>query len=245
MSELKKIKRITVVGAGYVGMSIASSLARRHKILILENNKERIERINSGKPSMDDFEIEEFFSEHNLSINATKDKEEAYKEADFIIICVPTNFDNEASSFDTSILDMVVDDAIKNNSNALIIIKSTIPVGYSSKCREKYQTKNIIFSPEFLREHSAIHDVLNPSRIIVGNESNASNDFIEIQSLNSSTMSLVSDPLPIRNEDEGVAIEIGSLESGTYSLSYSISQQGDPWYLSGTSGEYTIKIIND
>ncbi len=180
MSELKKIKRITVVGAGYVGMSIASSLARRHKILILENNKERIERINSGKPSMDDFEIEEFFSEHNLSIKATKDKEEAYKEADFIIICVPTNFDNEASSFDTSILDMVVDDAIKNNSNALIIIKSTIPVGYSSKCREKYQTKNIIFSPEFLREHSAIHDVLNPSRIIVGNESNASNDFTEL-----------------------------------------------------------------
>ena len=161
-------------------MSIASSLARKDEILILETNKEKIERINSRKPSFDDPGMTAFCNQHDLTIKAIEKKEEAYQAADFIIICVPTDFNNETSSFDTDILEGVINDAIKNNNNALIIIKSTVPVGYTSQAREKYQTKNIIFSPEFLREHSAMYDVLNPSRVIVGNDSELSTDFAEL-----------------------------------------------------------------
>ena len=168
------------MGAGYVGMSIAAALAVKEDVLILESNKEKIDRINSGKPSINDSDINAFFHDQSLSIKATENKKDAYHEADFIIICVPTDFDEESSSFDTSILENVLDDAITNNSDALVIIRSTIPVGYSDQAREKYQTKNIIFSPEFLREHFAMHDVLNPSRIIVGNDSELSADFAEL-----------------------------------------------------------------
>ena len=161
-------------------MSIASSLARKDEILILETNKEKIERINSRKPSFDDPGMTAFCNQHDLTIKAIEKKEEAYQAADFIIICVPTDFNNETSSFDTDILEGILSDAIRNNNNALIIIKSTVPVGYTSQAREKYQTKNIIFSPEFLREHSAMYDVLNPSRVIVGNDSELSTDFAEL-----------------------------------------------------------------
>ena len=180
MTELMERKKITIVGAGYVGMSIAVALAVKEDVLILESNKEKIDRINSGKPSINDSDINLFCHDQSFSIKATDNKKEAYHEADFIIICVPTDFDEESSSFDTSILENVLDDAITNNSDALVIIRSTIPVGYSDQAREKYQTKNIIFSPEFLREHSAMHDVLNPSRIIVGNDSELSTDFAEL-----------------------------------------------------------------
>ena len=180
MTELIERKKITIVGAGYVGMSIAAALAVKEDVLILESNKEKIDRINSGKPSINDSDINVFCHDQSFSIKATDNKKEAYHEADFIIICVPTDFDEESSSFDTSILENVLDDAITNNSDALVIIRSTIPVGYSGQAREKYQTKNIIFSPEFLREHSAMHDVLNPSRIIVGNDSELSTDFAEL-----------------------------------------------------------------
>ena len=168
------------MGAGYVGMSIAAALAVKEDVLILESNKEKIDRINSGKPSINDSDINAFFHNQSLSIKATENKKDAYHEADFIIICVPTDFDEESSSFDTSILENVLDDAITTNGDAMVIIRSTIPVGYSDQAREKYQTKNIIFSPEFLREHSAMHDVLNPSRIIVGNDSELSTDFAEL-----------------------------------------------------------------
>ena len=161
-------------------MSIASTLARTHEILILESDKEKIGKINSDRPSIDDSDIKEFYKKHSLSIQALENKEEAYKEADFIIICVPTNFDKESSSFDTSIVEQVTADALKHNNNGLIIIKSTIPVGYTKLLQKKHKTKNIIFSPEFLREHFAMHDVLNPARIIVGNESESSLDFAEI-----------------------------------------------------------------
>ena len=180
MTELIERKKITIVGAGYVGMSIAATLAVKEDVLILESNKEKIDRINSGKPSINDSDINAFCHDQSLSIKATENKKDAYHEADFIIICVPTDFDEESSSFDTSILENVLDDAITNNSDALVIIRSTIPVGYSDQAREKYQTKNIIFSPEFLREYSAMHDVLNPSRIIVGNDSELSTDFAEL-----------------------------------------------------------------
>ncbi len=168
------------MGAGYVGMSIAAALAVKENILILESNKQKIVRINSGKPSINDSDINTFFHDQSLSIKATENKKDAYHEADFIIICVPTDFDEESSSLDTAILDNVLNDAITTNSDALVIIRSTIPIGYSDQVREKYQTKNIIFSPEFLREDFAMHDVLNPSRIIVGNDSELSTDFAEL-----------------------------------------------------------------
>ena len=161
-------------------MSIASALARSHEILILESSKDKIRRINSDQPSIDDFDTKEFYKKHSLSIKALENKEEAYQEADFIIICVPTNFDKESSSFDTTIVERVAGDALKHNKNALIIIKSTIPVGYTKQLQEKYQTNKIIFSPEFLREHSAMHDILNPSRIVVGNDSESSIEFAEV-----------------------------------------------------------------
>jgi UDPglucose 6-dehydrogenase len=161
-------------------MSIAAALAVKEDILILESNKEKIDRINSGKPSINDSDINAFCHDQSLSIKATENKKDAYHEADFIIICVPTDFDEESASFDTTILESVLNDAITTNSDALVIIRSTIPVGYSDQAREKHQTKNIIFSPEFLREHSAMHDVLNPSRIIVGNDSELSADFAEL-----------------------------------------------------------------
>ena len=174
------LNKITIVGAGYVGMSIASALSANEEILILENNKEKIERINSGNPSIDDSGINAFTCENSPSIKATENKRDAYHEADFIIICVPTDFDKSTSSFNTDILASVIDDAITNSNDALIIIRSTIPVGYSGQIREKYQTKNVIYSPEFLRENFAMHDVLNPSRIIIGNESELSIDFAEV-----------------------------------------------------------------
>jgi len=180
MTELIERKKITIVGAGYVGMSIAAALAVKEDVLILESNKEKIDRINSGKPSINDSDINAFCHDQSFSIKATDNKKEAYHEADFIIICVPTDFDEESSSFDTSILESVLVDVITTNGDALVIIRSTIPVGYSNQMREKYQTKNIIFSPEFLREHSAMHDVLKPSRIIVGNDSELSTDFAEL-----------------------------------------------------------------
>ena len=182
MTELIERKKITIVGAGYVGMSIAVALAVKEDVLILESNKEKIDRINSGKPSINDSDINAFFHDQSLSIKATENKKDAYHEADFIIICVPTDLDEESSSLDTAILESVLNDAITTNSDALVIIKSTIPFGYSDQAREKYQTKNIIFSPEFLREHSAMHDVLSPSRIIVGNDSELSTDFAELLS---------------------------------------------------------------
>ena len=119
------------MGAGYVGMSIAAALAVKEDILILESNKEKIDRINSGKASIDDSDINAFFHDQSLSIKATEDKKDAYHEADFIIICVPTDLDEESSSLDTAILESVLNDAITTNSDALVIIKSTIPFGYS------------------------------------------------------------------------------------------------------------------
>ena len=190
-------------------MSIASTLARTHEILILESNKEKIGKINSDQPSIDDSDIKEFYKKHSLSIQALENKEEAYRKADLIIICVPTNFDKESSSFDTSIVEQVTADALKHNKNALIIIKSTIPVGYTNLLQEKHKTKNIIFSPEFLREHFAMHDVLNPSRIIVGNESELSLDFAEIISESTENKSEV---LLMKSSDA----EAAKLFSNTY-----------------------------
>ena len=172
--------KIVVVGSGYVGMSLATMLSKKHDVTVLDIDAERVEAINQRKPTIKDDDIEEALLNQKLNIKATTNKEEAYKDAHYIIVCTPTNFDESTYFFDTSVVDLVSKEASSINQNALIIIKSTIPVGHTLKLQNTLNTENIIFSPEFLREGSALKDNLYPSRIIVGNESEKSDEFGEL-----------------------------------------------------------------
>jgi UDPglucose 6-dehydrogenase len=167
MSEKKKI---TIVGSGYVGMSLSVLLSQKNDVTVLDIDEERVDKINNGKSTIDDADIDNFIDKKNLYLSATSDKKKAYTFADFIIVATPTNYDSKINEFDTSILDMVVRDAISINKNATIIIKSTIPIGYTKKLQEKFSSTNIIFSPEFLREGQALKDNLFPSRIVIGSD---------------------------------------------------------------------------
>ena len=174
--------KITVVGSGYVGMSLSVLLAQQNEVTVLDIDPDKVDSINSNKSTVVDFDISSFLAEKNLKLRATLNKKEAYKEPDFIIVATPTNFNPENNSFDTSSVDSVVKDALEQNKNALNIIKSTIPIGHTKSLQEKYQTKSIIFSPEFLREGKALFDNLYPSRIILGSKSKLSRDFANILS---------------------------------------------------------------
>ena len=160
--------KITVVGSGYVGMSLAVLLAKDNEVKILDIEAERIERINNSQSTIVDKDIAQYLSNERLSLSATLDEEIAYKGSDFIIIATPTNYDVDTNQFDTGTVDSVVEAALKKNSEALVIIKSTVPVGYTKSLQEKFKTSRVIFSPEFLREGQALRDNLYPSRIIVG-----------------------------------------------------------------------------
>lgn len=171
---------ITVVGSGYVGMSLSVLLAQHNDVTILEIDKKKVELINNKKSTVADSEIELFLSSRKLSMSATLNKSKAYSAANFIIVSTPTNFDTDKNSFDTSSVDSVIADALSFNNNALIIIKSTIPVGHTNLLQEKFSTDRIIFSPEFLREGMALKDNLYPSRIIIGSDLIASKKFGEL-----------------------------------------------------------------
>lgn len=162
--------KITVVGSGYVGMSLAVLLAKDNDVKVLDIDAERIEKINNFQSTIADKDIVQYLSNEKLSLSATLDEEIAYQDSDFIIIATPTNYDIETNQFDTGAVDSVVEEALIKNSKALIIIKSTIPVGHTKSLQDKFKTSRIIFSPEFLREGQALHDNLYPSRIIVGSE---------------------------------------------------------------------------
>ena len=162
--------KITVVGSGYVGMSLAVLLAKDNDVKVLDIDAERIEKINNFKSTIVDKDIVQYLSNEKLSLSATLDEEIAYQDSDFIIVATPTNYDVETNQFDTGTVDSVVEEALIKNSKALIIIKSTIPVGHTKSLQDKFKTSRIIFSPEFLREGQALHDNLYPSRIIVGSE---------------------------------------------------------------------------
>ena len=162
--------KITVVGSGYVGMSLAVLLAKDNDVKVLDIDAERIEKINNFQSTIADKDIVQYLSNEKLSLSATLDEEIAYQDSDFIIIATPTNYDIETNQFDTGTVDSVVEEALIKNSEALIIIKSTIPVGHTKSLQDKFKTSRIIFSPEFLREGQALHDNLYPSRIIVGSE---------------------------------------------------------------------------
>lgn len=172
----KKIK-ITVVGSGYVGMSLSAMLAQHNEVNVLEIDAEKVKKINNRETTVADEDIELFLSKKALSLSATLDKKIAYKNASFIIISTPTSYDSERNFFDTSSVDTVVEDALKLNDNALIIIKSTIPVGHTRILQKKFKTERVIFSPEFLREGHALKDNLYPSRIIIGSQKKIGEEF--------------------------------------------------------------------
>ena len=169
MRDFKDLK-IAVAGTGYVGLSIATLLAQHHRVTAVDIVPEKVELINNKKSPIQDEYIEKYLAEKELDLTATLDAKEAYSDADFVVIAAPTNYDSKKNFFDTSAVEAVIKLVIEYNPDAIMVIKSTIPVGYTASVREKFHCDNIIFSPEFLRESKALYDNLYPSRIIVGTD---------------------------------------------------------------------------
>lgn len=172
--------KIAVIGTGYVGLSNAVLFSQHHEVVALDVIKEKVELINNKKSTVVDVELEDYLKNKNLNLEATLDKEETYKDASFVVIATPTNYDPDRNYFDTSTVDSVIRDVSIYNPKATIIIKSTIPVGYTKEQREKHPYLKIIFSPEFLREGKALYDNLYPSRIVVGEHSTEAEMFADL-----------------------------------------------------------------
>ena len=160
--------QITVVGMGYVGLSVAVMLAQRHEITAVDILLEKVEKINNRISPVKDDELQYYFQNVPLSLTAVQTGKNTYKNADYIFIAVPTNYDQLSNSFDTSIIESVVEDALEERTGACIVIKSTVPIGYTEALRKKYKYSRILFCPEFIRESKALYDNLYPSRIVVG-----------------------------------------------------------------------------
>ena len=162
--------KIAVAGTGYVGLSIATLLSQHYEVMAVDIIPEKVDLINHKKSPIQDEYIEKYLAEKDLNLTATLDAEAAYKDADFVVIAAPTNYDSKKNFFDTSAVEAVIKLVVQYNPDAIMVIKSTIPVGFTESVREKYHCDNIIFSPEFLRESKALYDNLYPSRIIVGTD---------------------------------------------------------------------------
>lgn len=172
--------KITVVGAGYVGLANAILLAQNNEVVALEVNPIIVDMLNNKQAHIADKEIEQYLATKPLNLRATSDKDDAYKDADFVIVATPTNYDETTNSFDTSTVEGVIDDVLLQDTKAPIIIKSTIPVGFTQEMRQAKGTDRILFSPEFLREGQALYDNLNPSRIIVGDHTDQAKQFANL-----------------------------------------------------------------
>lgn len=172
--------KITVVGVGYVGMSLAVLLAQKHEVVVLDISQERVDLVNAARTPIEDAEITSFLATKELGLRATLDKEDAYADAAYVVVATPTNYDEASNYFDTSSVDGVIADAVTYAPDAAIVVKSTIPVGYIAAKREQHPEATLFFSPEFLREGKALHDNLHPSRIVVGDDSPAAKGFAEL-----------------------------------------------------------------
>ena len=172
--------KIAVVGTGYVGLSLAVLLAQKNTVFALDIVKEKIDLINNKIPSVSDPDIEVYLKHKELDLKATLDKNKAYSNADFVIVATPTNYNWETNKFDTSSIETVIGDVLEINTKAVIVIKSTVPVGYIESAKQEFNTENILFSPEFLREGNALHDNLHPSRIVVGERSERAKKFAKL-----------------------------------------------------------------
>ncbi|MBO0841566.1 MAG: nucleotide sugar dehydrogenase [Nocardioides sp.] len=172
--------KITVVGVGYVGMSLAVLLSQKHEVVVLDIAQERVDLVNARKSPIEDAEIATYLADEKLNLRATLDKEDAFEGASYVVIATPTNYDEATNYFDTSSVDGVIADVVAAAPEAAIVVKSTIPVGYIAGQREKHPEATILFSPEFLREGRALYDNLHPSRIVVGDDSAAAKGFAEL-----------------------------------------------------------------